>query len=151
MSESPSSAVGVLEELDEAECQQLISPGGVGRIGYTGRYGLTVLPVNYRMHQGSVVFRTAHDSSTEQDLRTGIENAEYKVAFEIDDFDADGREGWSVLIQGAAHHVDSEEERASVRQAGVQPWASGSRELFMRIVPDRVTGRRIRREQTGSG
>jgi nitroimidazol reductase NimA-like FMN-containing flavoprotein (pyridoxamine 5'-phosphate oxidase superfamily) len=150
MSESPSGALGVLEELDEAECLRLISPGGVGRLAYTGRYGLTVLPVNYRMHQGTVVFRTAHDSSTEQDLRTGIENAEYKVAFEIDDFNPGAREGWSVLIQGAAHHVDSEEERASVQQAGVQSWAPGERELFMRVVPDRLTGRRIRQDAAGA-
>ena len=64
-----------------------------------------MLPVNYRMHQGSVVFRTAHDSSTEQDLRTGIENAEHRVAFEIDELDSTRRDGWSVLIQGAAHRA----------------------------------------------
>jgi nitroimidazol reductase NimA-like FMN-containing flavoprotein (pyridoxamine 5'-phosphate oxidase superfamily) len=147
MSDSTSGALGVLKELDEAECLRLISPGGIGRIAFTGRYGPTVLPVNYRMHQGSVVFRTAHDSATDEDLRTGIENAEYRVAFEIDDFDSAAREGWSVLIQGAAHHVDSDDERAAVRQTGVQPWASGERELFMRIVPTRVTGRRIRQEE----
>jgi len=150
MSDSPNGSSGVIEELDEAECLRLISPGGVGRIAYTGRYGLTVLPVNYRMHEGTVVFRTAHDSATEQDLRTGIEHAEYKVAFEIDDFDPAVREGWSVLIQGAAHHVDSDEERSSVRQAGVQSWAPGERDRFMRILPDRLTGRRIRREATGA-
>jgi nitroimidazol reductase NimA-like FMN-containing flavoprotein (pyridoxamine 5'-phosphate oxidase superfamily) len=37
-----------MEVLDEAECRRLISPGGVGRIAYLGRYDLTVLPVNYR-------------------------------------------------------------------------------------------------------
>jgi hypothetical protein len=103
------------------------------------------------MHQGTVVFRTAHDSPTEQDLRTGIENAEYRVAFEIDDFDRAAREGWSVLIQGAAHHVDSEEERASVRQAGVQSWAGGERDLFLRVVPTRVTGRRVRGGEAAPG
>lgn len=141
----------MLKELDEAECPQLISPGGVGRIAFTGRYGLTVLPVNYRMHQGTVVFRTAHDSPAEQDLRTGIENAEYRVAFEIDDFDRAARDGWSVLIQGAAHHVDSGEERATVRQAGVQSWAGGERDLFLRIVPTRVTGRRVRSGEPAPG
>lgn len=134
----------VLEELDEAECLQLISPGGIGRIAYTGRYGPTVLPVNYRMHQGSIVFRTAHDSPTDEDLRTGIAQAEYKVAFEIDDIDAAAREGWSVLIQGPAHHVESEAEQASVLEALVEPWPGGDRELFLRIIPSRITGRRIR-------
>jgi nitroimidazol reductase NimA-like FMN-containing flavoprotein (pyridoxamine 5'-phosphate oxidase superfamily) len=135
----------VLEELDEAECRRLISPGGVGRIAYSGRYGPTVFPVNYRLHQGNIVFRTAQDSPTDTDLRTGIANAEYKVAFEIDDIDAAAREGWSVLIQGPLYHVESEAERASAQEAGVEPWPDGDRELFLRIVPWRITGRRVHR------
>jgi nitroimidazol reductase NimA-like FMN-containing flavoprotein (pyridoxamine 5'-phosphate oxidase superfamily) len=134
----------VLEELDEAECLRLIASGGIGRIGFSGRYGPTVMPVNYQLYEGTIVFRTAHDSATDEDLRTGIANAEYKVAFEIDDFDAATRTGWSVLIQGSAHHVESGAERASVSAAGVEPWPGGDRELFLRIAPSRVTGRRVR-------
>lgn len=136
-------ASGVLEELDEAECLRLIASGGIGRIGFSGRYGPTVLPVNYQLYEGTIVFRTAQDSATDEDLRTGIANAEYKVAFEIDDFDTAARTGWSVLVQGSAHHVESEAERASVAVAGVDPWPGGDRELFLRIMPSRVTGRRI--------
>jgi len=135
-----------LTDLDEAECLRLISAGGVGRIAFTGRYGPTVLPVNYKLHEGTIVFRTVEDSPTDEDLRTGIANAEYKVAFEIDDFSLAAREGWSVLIQGALHHVESEAERASVRESGVQPWASGPRELYLRVIPSRITGRRITRK-----
>jgi len=123
---------------------RLIASGGVGRIAFSGRYGPTVFPVNYRLYQDSIVFRTAQDSSTDEDLRTGIANAEYKVAFEIDDFDSATREGWSVLVQGSVHHVDSEDERALVSRAGVDPWPGGDRELFLRIIPSRITGRRVR-------
>jgi nitroimidazol reductase NimA-like FMN-containing flavoprotein (pyridoxamine 5'-phosphate oxidase superfamily) len=140
----PAAREPVLEHLDEAECLRLMSLGGIGRIAYSGRSGVTVLPVNYKLHQGAVVFRTAQDSPLDEDLRTGIASAEYKVAFEIDDFDLVAREGWSILIQGAAHHVDSEEERASVLEAGVEPWPGGKREHFLRIIPLRISGRRIR-------
>ena len=133
----------MLEELDEAECLRLIASGGIGRIGYSGRYGPTVMPVNYQLYEVTIVFRTTPDSATDEDLRTGIANAEYKVAFEIDDFDTAARTGWSVLIQGSAHHVESEAERASVAGAGVDPWPGGDRELFLRINPSRVTGRRV--------
>jgi nitroimidazol reductase NimA-like FMN-containing flavoprotein (pyridoxamine 5'-phosphate oxidase superfamily) len=136
----------VLEALDEAECLRLISPGGIGRLAFTGRYGPTVLPVNYKLHEGTIVFRTAEDSPTDEDLRTGIADAEYKVAFEIDDFNTAAREGWNVLIQGALHHVDSEAERASVLEADVRPWAAGARDLFLRVIPSRITGRRISRK-----
>jgi nitroimidazol reductase NimA-like FMN-containing flavoprotein (pyridoxamine 5'-phosphate oxidase superfamily) len=135
----------VLEDLDEAECLRLITPGGIGRIAYSGRYGPTVLPVNYRLHGGTIVFRTAQDSPTDEDLRTGIAHAEYKVAFEIDDIDLAAREGWSVLVQGPVHHVESDSERADVLAAGLETWPGGKRELFLRIVPSRITGRRIRR------
>jgi nitroimidazol reductase NimA-like FMN-containing flavoprotein (pyridoxamine 5'-phosphate oxidase superfamily) len=132
----------VIEELDEDTCLQLISRGGVGRIAYAGRFGLVVLPVNYTLHDGAIVFRTAEHGPLDEDLRTGIEGAEYKVAFEIDDIDLAKRQGWSVLIQGPAHHVAAAERDAVVR-AGVQALAPGEREIFVRIVPSRVTGRRI--------
>jgi nitroimidazol reductase NimA-like FMN-containing flavoprotein (pyridoxamine 5'-phosphate oxidase superfamily) len=132
-----------IDELDEAECLALIAPGGIGRIAYQGRFGPAVLPVNYRLHEGAIVFRTAEHSPLDEDLQTGIRDADYKVAFEIDEIDKAERQGWSVLIQGAAHHV-SEAERASAVQAGVETWPDGKRELFIRIVPSRVTGRRIR-------
>lgn len=134
-----------LERLDKAECLRLISPGGVGRLAYSGRFGLSVLPVNYRLHEGTIVFRTAQDSPTDEDLRTGIAGAEYNVAFEIDHLDPAARDGWSVLIQGSAHHVDSETERKSVLEAGVEPWPGGVKDLFLRVIPTRITGRRIHR------
>jgi nitroimidazol reductase NimA-like FMN-containing flavoprotein (pyridoxamine 5'-phosphate oxidase superfamily) len=132
-------------ELDEAECLRLISPGGIGRIAFVGRFDLAVLPVNYRLVDGAILFRTAQDSITGEDLRTGIAHAEYRVAFEIDRFDETAREGWSVLIQGPAHHVDSDLEQAAALAAGVEPWPSGEKDHFVRVTPVRVTGRRIRR------
>jgi nitroimidazol reductase NimA-like FMN-containing flavoprotein (pyridoxamine 5'-phosphate oxidase superfamily) len=138
-------AGAVTQPLDEAECLQLISAGGVGRIGYTGRFGPTILPVNFALHEQTIVFRTGQHSPMGEDLRTGIADAEYKVAFEIDEISPATREGWSILIQGSAHHVDSEAELAAVRQSGVQAWAGGEKELFIRVAPDRITGRRIRR------
>jgi nitroimidazol reductase NimA-like FMN-containing flavoprotein (pyridoxamine 5'-phosphate oxidase superfamily) len=132
-----------IEALGEAECLRLISPGGIGRLGFQSRFGPAVIPVNYKLHEGAVLFRTAEDSPVDEDLRTGIEDAEYQVAFEIDDFDAPDRVGWSVLIQGAAHHVRPGAERASAERAGVEAWAPGNREMFMSITPSRITGRRI--------
>lgn len=134
-----------LEELDQAECLRLIAPGGIGRLVYAGRFDLTVLPVNYVFFNGAILFRTAQDSPTDEDLRTGISHAEYRVAFEVDQFDADTRAGWSVLLQGPAHHLDSEAEQAEAMKAGVEPWPGGVREHFIRITPARITGRRIRR------
>ena len=134
----------VLETLEEAECLGLIAAGGIGRLVFAGRWDLTVVPVNYKMHAGAILFRTAQNSATDEDLRTGIAHAEYRVAFEVDDFDKEAREGWSVLIQGPAHHLDTDEERRQALEAGIEPWPGGPREHFIEIRPDRITGRRIR-------
>jgi nitroimidazol reductase NimA-like FMN-containing flavoprotein (pyridoxamine 5'-phosphate oxidase superfamily) len=140
----PIHAEALTEVLDETECRRLISPGGIGRIAYNGRYDITVLPVNYRVADGAIVFRTAQDSLTGEDLRTGIKDADYKVSFEIDHFDEEAREGWSVLIQGPAHHLDSDAELAAAQSAEVRSWASGEKDHYIRIIPARITGRRVR-------
>jgi nitroimidazol reductase NimA-like FMN-containing flavoprotein (pyridoxamine 5'-phosphate oxidase superfamily) len=141
---------GVLERLDETECLQLIGAGRLGRLGYTGRFGPTVLPVLYKLHEGSIVFHTLADTSTEDDLRTGIANAEYQVAFEVDHYDPETVEGWVVLVVGPAHHVDTEAERASIISAGNEPWPEAESEHLIsehliRVQPTRISGLRRRR------
>ena len=132
----------VIAELSNEECLELIAPGGIGRIAYVGRFGPAVLPVNYDLRGGAIVFRTAEHGPLDADLRTGIAGADYKVAFEIDDIDLAAGQGWSVLVQGPAHHVQGAELDVA-RGAGIEPWAPGDRELFVHIVPSRITGRRV--------
>jgi nitroimidazol reductase NimA-like FMN-containing flavoprotein (pyridoxamine 5'-phosphate oxidase superfamily) len=139
-----------LEELDEGECLRLIAGGGIGRLVFAGRYDLTVLPVNFKLHNGAILFRTAQHGTTDEDLRTGIAHAEYRVAFEIDEFDSAAREGWSVLVRGPAHHLDSDVERAAAAAAGVDPWPGGEKEHFISITPARITGKRVRRSPAAS-
>jgi hypothetical protein len=85
------------------------------------------------------------DTYTDEDLRTGIAHAEYNVACEIDRLDLDAREGWTVLIWGSAHHVDTAAERTSFIAAGVEPWTEGEPEHLIPINPTRIWGHRIRR------
>jgi len=132
-----------LEPFGEAESWKLISAGGVGRIGYSGRYGPTILPVNFMVQDNAIYFRTARHSTMEEDLRTGIAHADYKVAFQIDHFDDVAHAGWSVLVQGDVHPMESDDELALASRAGVESWAAGDRDLFMRITPTKITGHRV--------
>lgn len=135
----------IVEELTEAESLSLIEQAEIGRIGFTGRFGPVVLPVNFKVLDGSVVFRTVAGSPLGEDLRTGITDADYKVAFEIDEINPAERTGWSVMIQGGAHYVDDEQEQAVVRAVGIDPWVGGERDVFIRIKPTLISGRRVRR------
>ncbi|MEU7893308.1 pyridoxamine 5'-phosphate oxidase family protein [Nonomuraea sp. NPDC049152] len=87
------------------------------------------------MDGGAIVFRTAYGGPMDEDLRTGLEGVERKVGFEVDRIDEAMREGWSVLVQGPAHHDTTGPD--------VRPWAGGDRTLYVRIVPAEITGRRI--------
>jgi hypothetical protein len=98
-----------------------------------------------RYRKGSLLFRIALGSPTDEDLRTGIEGAEYKVAVEIDDVGTDAQDGWFVFIQGAAHRLDSGHDRVSAGPPGGQPPAGSARENFVRVTPTFIAGRRLRR------
>jgi hypothetical protein len=81
----------VAESLNGEECLRLLGATRVGRLAYTGREGPTVVAVVYKLHEGSVVFHPLQGTFTQEDLRTGIAQAEYQVAFEIDQIDPDAR------------------------------------------------------------
>ncbi|GII96011.1 helix-turn-helix domain-containing protein [Sinosporangium siamense] len=140
-----SAGVAVLDKLDVRECLRLISPGGVGRVGFNDQDGPSVLPVNYVLHEEAVYFRTALGGPLDRGLRTGVEGLEFKVAFEVDRIDDVNREGWSVLVRGGAHLV-TDSEREAVLGLGVRPWAGGDRQLFVKVTHTQITGRRIRVE-----
>jgi uncharacterized protein len=135
----------VLEELSEAECMELLANSGVGRLVYTNRYGPAALPVAYKIDGRSVVLGTWDPALFDEDLRTGIAQAEYEVLVEADQIDAEAREGWFVLARGAAHHLDTEAERAPFLGAGLEPWIEGVPAHFIRVNPTSIWGGRVRR------
>ena len=123
---------------------ELLSTRRIGRLIYTSRYGPVALPSEYKIHEGSIVFRTYLMTYTEEDLRTGIANADYQVSLEVDQTDPDAREGWVVLVRGTAHHIDTEAERASIADIGLESWVEGEPEHFIRVDPIHVGGQRLR-------
>jgi nitroimidazol reductase NimA-like FMN-containing flavoprotein (pyridoxamine 5'-phosphate oxidase superfamily) len=134
----------VLERLGEAECMELLAGGGMGRLVFNSRYGPTALPVEYKIDEGSLVLGT-WDPVFDEDLRTGIEHADYHVAVEADQINPEAREGWIVLVRGAAHHLDTEAERAPFIGAGLEPWIEEVPAHFIRVNPTTIYGVRSRR------
>ena len=132
-----------LQPLTEAECMGLLADGGMARLVYSSRYGPTALPVVYRIDGESIVVGTWDPALFDEDLRTGIAHAEYQVAVEADELDLETRQGWIVLVRGAAHHLDTEAERASVAVAGLEPWIEGVPAHFIRVTPTSTWGNRV--------
>jgi uncharacterized protein len=127
-----------IEVLSFLDCEQLLEAGAIGRMAMVVRGEPAVMPVNYRYVDGCVVFRSAAGEKTD------TASMERPVAFEIDEWDLDTRSGWSVLVKGMAQLMDSEDPMA-VAAASLRPWATATeRNIWVRIVPNEITGRRIR-------
>jgi uncharacterized protein len=128
-----------IEELAPGECLRLLASVTVGRLGVTIDALPAVLPVNFVMSEGAVVFRTV--PGTKLDAAT----AGAVVAFEVDaNGTADSPGGWSVLVRGIAREVTDLSELAKARELPLEPWAwDRGADRFVRIEPTVLTGRRI--------
>lgn len=124
-----------LAGLSEAECRRLIASGGTGRLIFTTRRGPAAVPVNFAIFRDQVVFRTAEDGSL-----AALAGSE--VGFEVDEIDAERQEGWSVLIVGQLARVTDPYELGEIHKL-VRPWAGEDRRLGMRLVVERISGRRV--------
>jgi transcriptional regulator with XRE-family HTH domain len=131
-------SAGLVERLVPAECYRLLGPRGIGRIAFGTASGLAVLPVNYAVADGTIVIRTGGGSLI------GV-HGDGPVSFEADHFDLELGQGWSVLVRGDAHRVLQPGELRNLREGSdLRPWPAGKHDLFVRIVPSQITGRRIR-------
>lgn len=127
----------VVSKLEPGECRRLITPGGIGRIAFGTLDGPMVIPVNFAVLADTLVIRTAQGTVIDG-------HADGPVAVEIDHIDEALRQGWSVLVRGPAHHVTHPAELGRLQEdAVVWPWAGGEREVYVRVIPSKITGRRI--------
>jgi uncharacterized protein len=131
---------GVVDELSEAECWELVATQPIGRVAIiVGHYPL-VFPVNYAVDGKTILYRTGVGTKLYAVHRSN-------VTFEVDEIDTAHRSGWSVMVKGVAQELSVRRDRQVISRAeltGAEPWAGGEREHLIRIVADQVTGRRIR-------
>ena len=125
---------GDLETLDPDTCWDLLARARVGRLAYIARAGSPdIAPVNYVVDGRCVLLRSGVGPKLQAAERRDL------VAFEVDEVDEDAHSGWSVVVYGRAVLVRPEES------VGVEPlpWAVGPRRHLVRVVPTRITGRRL--------
>ncbi|HEX6311778.1 MAG TPA: pyridoxamine 5'-phosphate oxidase family protein [Acidimicrobiia bacterium] len=126
-----------LAVLSRPECLELLGQASIGRVGVSIGALPAVLPVNYAMVDHAIVFRTAPGTRLSAALRGAV------VAFEADAVDSDAETGWSVLVVGRAEEVTEPALVGKARALGLEAWAPGSRDHFVSIAIERVSGRRI--------
>lgn len=128
-----------LENLDRVDCLRLLADQRVGRIGITVQALPVILPVNFRMLDESVVFRTIPGTKLDAATNRAV------VAFEVDSYAPDGRSGWSVLVIGqASRMLGGELEQAASLELEAWP-LDGQSSHFVRVEAAQITGRRFSR------
>jgi len=123
--------------LTPEECWNRLRSQPVGRVVFVDSRGPVALPVNYVVDRDSVVFRTEATSSV-----LASSYAE-QVSFEVDDYDATNRQGWSVLATGHVVPVTDPADLRHVEMLRVTPWAEGPRTSYLRLEVRAISGRRL--------
>lgn len=125
-----------LVDLDANQCRELLVEHRWGRIAWDDpEWGPSLLPVNYRVDGDEVVLRTSHHTELARRLRPG------RASFQIDEYDESTGTGWSVLVRGVARPDAWGEVTPPVQPP--TPAARGTREFYVRLGMERLTGRRL--------
>jgi uncharacterized protein len=127
-----------VEEIPVDECLELLRSHRVGRLAVVTPDGPAIFPVNYAVGGDRVVFRTDHGTKLDA-------SALRRVAFEIDEFDADASTGWSVVVEGVGTEISDAIDAESVKLQAleVHPFAPGPKHHLVEIHPRVISGRRI--------
>ncbi|MQS15173.1 pyridoxamine 5'-phosphate oxidase family protein [Streptomyces kaniharaensis] len=132
-----------VEILSETECLRLLSTVPVGRVVYTEHALPAVLPVSFEVADGRLLLAVRRGSSTARGLDGTV------VAFQADLLDPVTRTGWSVLVHGRADVLGDPEQLRRALRSGLRPWVGDPEPMFVALVPELVSGRRLR--PTGRG
>lgn len=124
--------------LQRSECLELLASDVVGRLAVIDGGTPVILPINYVLDGDTVVFRTEKGLKLDAGPRS-------PASFEIDSVDREHRTGWSVVVTGRLEEVTDFDAAAWHRALDlpIDPWASGEKSHWMRLVPARITGRAV--------
>ncbi|MEJ2578116.1 MAG: pyridoxamine 5'-phosphate oxidase family protein [Kineosporiaceae bacterium] len=136
---------GRTDVLDEAQCWELLGQVEVGRLAVAAAGEVDIYPVNFVVDGRSLVFRTAEGTKLLEIALSG------QVALEVDGYEPEHGRAWSVVVKGGAHDLDHFSEIYQAQGLPLFPWNAAPKERFVRVVPERVTGRRFTVYRTRSG
>ena len=125
------------EILDTDTCWDLLAEAEIGRVVFTDDDDIEVFPVNFSIGGRSILFRSAPGSKLK------LVAGQPRVAFEVDHHDDDI--AWSVILWGTAERLEFDDEIEHSGVLGLVSWTPDEKFNYVRITPDRVSGRRFRR------
>jgi nitroimidazol reductase NimA-like FMN-containing flavoprotein (pyridoxamine 5'-phosphate oxidase superfamily) len=122
-------------DLDQDECWRLLSTAEVGRLAVSIANHPDIFPVNFVVDERTIVFRSDEGTKLAAAVLTP------SVAFEIDG--VDGGRAWSVVVVGRAREIEKMDDLYAALELPLHPWQRAPKHRYVRLVPDRVSGRRF--------
>jgi nitroimidazol reductase NimA-like FMN-containing flavoprotein (pyridoxamine 5'-phosphate oxidase superfamily) len=130
------------QRLTTGTCREHLGRASIGRVGWSNDRGPQILPVTYLLHDNNIVFRTDPHGPL-----ASLQGGE-PIVFEVDDFDATTRCGWSVVVRGRAYSTQRSPRATQLwGESDPVPWAGGQRPLFISITLEELSGRSIERQR----
>jgi nitroimidazol reductase NimA-like FMN-containing flavoprotein (pyridoxamine 5'-phosphate oxidase superfamily) len=136
---------GTMEVLDVQQCWELLASVEVGRLAVAAAGDVDIFPLNFAIDDGAILFRSAEGTKLVEVVLSG------RVAFEVDGYEPARGRAWSVVAKGSAELIDRFSEIYRVEDLPLFPWNASPKERFVRIVPDKLSGRRFTVAQTRGG
>jgi nitroimidazol reductase NimA-like FMN-containing flavoprotein (pyridoxamine 5'-phosphate oxidase superfamily) len=130
-----SSAAQPITAITEDESWALLSSVTLGRLVTNVADAPDIFPVNFVVQRRTVLIRTAEGT------KLSAVAVNRQVAFEADMHDV--VQGWSVVVKGVAHVLQSGAEINDAERAQVLPWTATTKQRYIRILPTHITGRRF--------
>jgi uncharacterized protein len=124
-----------LVALREEECWQLLATRPWGRLAVIVAEHPEVFPIDYRVDGRTLLLRTEKGTK----LRAALGA---RIGFEVDEVDDVDRVGWTVMVAGYADEVFDPHDLEVDVDVDAPLW-TGERVHWLRLVPIKVTGRRL--------
>ena len=125
------------EILEDDDCYTLLSSVTLGRVGVTIAALPAIFPVNFALIQRQIVFSTGTGTKLTAALSATV------VAFEADWVDEANRAAWSVQAVGRSMIVEAASDMEAAAKVAVRALAPVARPYLVKIMPARISGRRL--------
>jgi hypothetical protein len=121
--------------LEPHECWAQLRTSTLGRLAVVVDQKPDILPVNYVVDHGGIVFRSDVGTKLSAMLDRPF------VAFEVDG--QDGEICWSVVVKGRARQIRGLHKSVDLAELPLYPQHAGSKSNFIELMVDEISGRRF--------
>jgi uncharacterized protein len=126
-----------LEILSDEDSLQLLRSQPVGRVGFASAALPVILPVNFAVDDGTIVF------ATEAGAKLDAARSSSVACLEVDGYDVLTHTGWSVLATGRLAKIDDPRRLEEAQHLPLSPWATRGALHYVQLPIELLSGRRI--------